>query len=245
MKSNDVVLVSTNRGKIVEIKDLLQTTNINLLSISQFTQQTAPEEQSTFVENALSKARFGAKMSNLPALADDSGIVVPALDGKPGVLSARYAQDGREQNREWNGKQNEGQDGKQNKEQNGQHNEKQNSNKAEEQSAANRHKLLTAMQGMAGNERKAFFVCVIVLLRHPLDPLPIIASGEWHGTIVMDSAAEKGNNGFGYDPLFYIPELNKTSAELQEEEKNSLSHRAKAMTQFKELISIDGSISKP
>ncbi len=223
MKSNDVVLVSTNRGKIVEIKDLLQTTNINLLPISQFTQQTAPEEQSTFVENALSKARFGAKMSNLPALADDSGIVVPALDGKPGVLSARYAQEGREQNRG------------QNEVQDGEHS----SNKDEEQSVANRRKLLTAMQSMTGNERKAFFVCVIVLLRHPLDPLPIIASGEWRGTIVMDSAAEKGNNGFGYDPLFYIPELNKTSAELQEEEKNSLSHRAKAMTQFKKLISIE------
>ena len=222
MKSNDIVLVSTNRGKIVEIKDLLQTTNINLLSISQFTQQTAPEEQSTFVENALSKAHFGAKMSNLPALADDSGIVVPALDGKPGVLSARYAQEDKEQNR--------GQDGEHS------------SNNTEEQSAANRRKLLTAMQGMTGNERKAFFVCVIVLLRHPSDPLPIIASGEWHGTIVMDSAAEKGNNGFGYDPLFYIPELNKTSAELQEEEKNAVSHRAKAITQFKELISIDGSM---
>ena len=230
MMSNNVVLVSTNRGKIVEIKDLLQTTNINLLPISQFTQQTAPEEQSTFIENALSKARFGAKMSNLPALADDSGIVVPALDGKPGVLSARYAQEDREQN----GEQNEGQNGKQNREHS--------SNNTEEQSAANRRKLLTAMQGMTGNERKSFFVCVIVLLRHPMDPLPIIASGEWHGTIVMDSAAEKGNNGFGYDPLFYIPELNKTSAELQEEEKNSLSHRAKAMTQFKKLISIDGSM---
>ena len=236
MKSNDVVLVSTNRGKIVEIKDLLQTTNINLLPISQFTQQTAPEEQSTFIENALSKARFGAKMSNLPALADDSGIVVPALDGKPGVLSARYAQEDREQN----GEQNEGQN--RNGKQNGNQNREHSSNNTEKQSVANRRKLLTAMQGMTGNERKSFFVCVIVLLRHPLDPLPIIASGEWHGTIVMDSAAEKGNNGFGYDPLFYIPELNKTSAELQEEEKNSLSHRAKAMTQFKKLISIDGNV---
>ena len=241
MMSNNVVLVSTNRGKIVEIKDLLQTTNINLLPISQFTQQTAPEEQSTFIENALSKARFGAKISNLPALADDSGIVVPALDGKPGVLSARYAQEDREQNRG----QNEVQDGKQNEGQNGKQNREHSSNNTEKQSVANRRKLLTAMQGMTGNERKAFFVCVIVLLRHPMDPLPIIASGEWHGTIVMDSAAEKGNNGFGYDPLFYISELNKTSAELQEEEKNSLSHRAKAMTQFKKLISIEGSISKP
>ena len=141
----------------------------------------------TLVENALAKARHVSRLSGLPALADDSGICVTALDGAPGVLSARYAGEPKSDQR-------------------------------------NNEKLLQVMSGVA--DRRAHYYCVLVLLRHADDPLPLLAEGEWHGEIALQPA---GDGGFGYDPLFWLPELGKTSAQLEREQKHAISHRGKAL----------------
>lgn len=186
-----MVLASANPGKLSEIRALLKPLDVNLLPISQFSNESAPENSLTFVENALSKARFGAQKSQLPALADDSGLIVPALQGKPGVLSARYA------------------------------NNLQNSD-----DQANRSKLLADMKNLQVEERKAFFICVIVILLYPNDPDPIIACGKWHGSIATE---ENGEWGFGYDKIFYLPELRQSAAQLKPHKKNMLSHRGIAL----------------
>jgi XTP/dITP diphosphohydrolase len=150
----------------------------------------AEEPHCTFVENALAKARHAAKLSGLPALADDSGLCVAALGGAPGVYSARYAGEPKSD-------------------------------------ARNNEKLLVDL-GENCN-RAAHFVSVIVLVRHAEDPQPLIAEGEWHGEILP---AQRGEGGFGYDPMFYLPEFDKTAAELDAETKNGISHRGQAMQQL-------------
>ena len=188
--------MTTNQGKMRELAAMLK--GVKLRSIKEWIQDKhdlPAEDAPSFIENAISKARFGSKISGLPSLADDSGIIVPSLGGEPGVLSARYS----------------GQDNN---------------------DTANRVKLLRNMAGLKKEARKAFFISYLVLVRHPADPIPIITSGRWDGVIGLQ---ERGENGFGYDPIFYVPELDKTAAELSAEQKNSLSHRGKAL---KKLISL-------
>ncbi|MDD2739924.1 MAG: RdgB/HAM1 family non-canonical purine NTP pyrophosphatase [Methylomonas lenta] len=183
----NIVLASGNIGKIREIQAILQ--NDKILPQSQFKVVEPEETGSTFVENAIIKARNAAKYCNLPAIADDSGLVVDALGGAPGVFSARYAGIG-----------------------------------ASDQ--ANLDKLLTDMQDIPMEQRSARFICLMVYLRHANDPTPIIAQGVWEGRILTQAM---GNNGFGYDPVFWLSDYQCSSAQLASEVKNSLSHRGQAL----------------
>jgi XTP/dITP diphosphohydrolase len=192
-----IVLASGNRGKLAELAELLAPLGIEVQSQSSFGIAAAPEERSTFVENALDKARHVALHSGLPALADDSGLVVPALGGAPGIRSARYA----------------GQNG---------------------DDAANNAKLIAALMDAA--KPRAHYYCALVYLRHPEDPAPLIATARWHGEIL---AAPRGSFGFGYDPLFYLPDLDCTAAELEPAEKNRISHRGRAMAALIEQLRLE------
>ena len=154
----------------------------------------AEETGNTFVENALIKARHACVETGLPSIADDSGIEVDALNGDPGVFSARYA-----------------------------------GTKGNNADSANNAKLLTALNQVPDQERTARFQCVIVFLKHQKDPTPIICNGTWEGRILTTPS---GSNGFGYDPLFYVPTHNCTSAALAPQIKNSLSHRGQALRKF-------------
>jgi XTP/dITP diphosphohydrolase len=182
-----VVLASNNAGKLAEFSSLLTPLGLELCKQSELGISEAEEPYATFVENALAKARHVAQLSGLPALADDSGICVPALGGAPGVLSARYAGEPKSD-------------------------------------ARNNQKLIQDLS--AHEDKSAYYYCVLVYLRHADDPQPVIAEGRWDGKII---ATPRGANGFGYDPHFWIPSLNKTAAELSAEEKNQLSHRGQAL----------------
>jgi len=190
-----LVIASNNPGKLREFQFLLQPLGIEVLTQSQLGISEAEEPHVTFVENALAKARHVSRLSGLPALADDSGICVDALDGAPGVLSARYAGD------------------------------------APKSDQRNNEKLLRVMHGVA--DRRAHYYCVLVLLHAAEDPQPLIAEGEWHGEIGYE---ERGDGGFGYDPLFWLPALNKTSAQLSRDEKHAISHRGKALKALLEKL---------
>jgi XTP/dITP diphosphohydrolase len=182
-----VVLASGNAGKLKELVSLLAPLDIELVSQRQLGICDADETASTFVENALLKARHASDASGLPALADDSGLVVPALDGAPGVWSARYA--GSPSNDE-----------------------------------ANNRMLIAALTDIT--DRRAYYYCALVFVRRHADPAPLIATAEWHGTIV-DQA--KGDGGFGYDPHFYVDAYGCTAAELPADVKNAVSHRGLAV----------------
>jgi XTP/dITP diphosphohydrolase len=193
-----LVLASNNPGKLREFAALFAPFDIEVLPQSAFDIPEAEEPHCTFLENALAKARHAAQRSGLPALADDSGLCVPALGGEPGVHSAYYAgRDGDRATRD----------------------------------ARNNAKLLAALEGRA--DRRAHYVCVLVLLRHAEDPQPVVAEGEWHGEILT---APRGAGGFGYDPLFLVPSANRSSAELTAAEKNALSHRAQAFARLAERL---------
>ncbi|MEO8332794.1 MAG: RdgB/HAM1 family non-canonical purine NTP pyrophosphatase [Gallionella sp.] len=192
-----LVIASSNPGKLREFQFLLQPLGIEVLTQSQLGIGEAEEPHPTFIENALVKARHVSHLSGLPALADDSGICVTALDGAPGVLSARYAGD----------------------------------NPRSDQ--LNNEKLLHAMSGV--KDRRAHYYCVLVLLHHAGDPQPLIAEGEWHGEIALQPA---GDGGFGYDPLFWLPQLGKTSAQLEREQKHAISHRGKALRVLLEKLQV-------
>ena len=183
-----LVIASNNPGKLREFQFLLQPLGIEVLTQAQLGIAEAEEPHVTFIENALAKARHVSRLSGLPALADDSGICVTALEGVPGVLSARYAGDDPKSDQR------------------------------------NNEKLLRAMQGVT--DRRAHYYCVLMLLHHADDPQPLIAEGEWHGEIAHE---ERGDGGFGYDPLFWLPEFGKTSAQLERDEKHAISHRGKAL----------------
>lgn len=185
-----LVLASNNAKKMKELNALLAPLGFEVIPQGQLGIPEAEEPHCTFVENALAKARHAAKLSGLPALADDSGLCVAALGGAPGVYSARYA--------------------------------------GEPKSDARNNEKLLADLGENCN-RNAHFVSVIVLVRHAEDPQPLIAEGEWHGEILP---AARGEGGFGYDPMFYLPEFDQTAAELGAEIKNRLSHRGQAMQQL-------------
>ena len=182
-----LVLASNNRGKLAEFSQLLMPLGFELRTQGELGIQEAEEPHVTFVENALAKARHAARASGLPALADDSGICVPALGGAPGVQSARYAGEPKSD-------------------------------------AANSSKLVETLTAHAN--KSAYYYCVLVYLRHADDPQPVIAEGRWQGEII---ATPRGHGGFGYDPHFYLPELDKTVAELSAEEKNHRSHRGQAL----------------
>lgn len=187
--SRKIVLASGNSGKLREIQAVLDHQRFKLIKQSEFDVPDVPETGTTFVENAIIKARHAAQLTGLPALADDSGIEVDALQGAPGVYSARYA---------------------------GEHG-------ADD---ANNTKLLNEMENVAEEQRTARFQCVIVYMRHAEDPMPLICEGTWEGIILHDLT---GPNGFGYDPLFFVPTHGCSSAELDPAEKNRISHRALAL----------------
>jgi len=184
-----IVLASNNPGKVREIGAMLEDSGIDILPQSDFAVEAVEETGLTFVENALLKARHAAEQSGLPAIADDSGLVVDALNGAPGIHSARYAGE-------------------------------------EASDADNVQKLLAALADVPEAQRTARFVCLMVYLRHAADPLPLICQGVWEGRI---TTAPTGQGGFGYDPVFFVPEKGCTSAELAAEEKNRLSHRGQAL----------------
>lgn len=192
-----VVLASSNQGKIAEIQAMLSEQSVGVLPQSHFAISDADETGTTFIENAIIKARHAARLSKLPAIADDSGLAVDALNGAPGVYSARYA--GLPSNDQ-----------------------------------RNTEKLLLELKKTSHQVRSARFHCVMVFMSSADDPAPLVGHGVWQGTIALQA---NGNNGFGYDPVFYIPSLNCTSAELAPAVKNKLSHRAQALKQLLPQIS--------
>lgn len=191
-RGEKVVLASGNAGKVREINQLLAQQEIQVVPQSLFDTPEAEETGLTFVENAILKARNAARHSGLPAIADDSGIEVDALNGAPGIYSARFAGPACDDR-------------------------------------ANNDKLLADLEQVAEEQRTARFQCVMVYLRHADDPTPIICQGTWEGRILR---APQGENGFGYDPLFLVPELGCSSAELAPDQKNALSHRGQALRQL-------------
>jgi len=191
-----VVLASGNAGKVREFNQLLGDRHIEVVPQSSFGVPEAEETGLTFVENAILKARNAARHTGLPALADDSGIEVDALNGAPGIYSARYAGAGASDE-------------------------------------ANLRKLLAALEGVPDAERGARFQCVIAYLRHAEDPTPLICQGTWEGRILT---APRGANGFGYDPVFFVPDEDASSAELPADVKNRLSHRGQALRRLLEAL---------
>jgi XTP/dITP diphosphohydrolase len=191
MTIKQIVLATGNKGKVAEFSTLFEGFAIKVSPQSEFNVEEVPETGTTFVENAIIKARHAAKITGLPAIADDSGLAVDALAGAPGIYSSRYA----------------------------------GSNASD---ADNIDKLLNAMSAEVTN-RKARFLCVLVFMRHELDPTPLICQGEWHGEI---STQQHGDGGFGYDPIFWVPEHKCSAAELDKASKNNISHRGKALAQL-------------
>jgi len=189
-----LVIASNNAGKLREISRILAPLDIEAAPQGDFGVPECPEPHVTFVENCIAKARHASAHTGLPALADDSGICVDALNGAPGVYSARYAGDPKSD-------------------------------------ARNNEKLIAALQGEAN--RKAHYYCVMVYVRYADDPQPIIAEGRWHGEIID---TPRGEGGFGYDPYFLVPEFGKTGAELDQDEKNAVSHRGKALRDLAEKL---------
>lgn len=191
-----LVLATSNTHKVMELQGLLADLPIKIHPQSEFSVPTAAETGLSFAENALLKARQATRFTTLPALADDSGLVVDALQGAPGIYSARYAG-------------------------------------VEADDAANRQKLLAAMQDIPAGQRQASFHCVLVYLRHTEDPAPAICHGVWHGNIAL---TERGQHGFGYDPVFIPQGYECTAAELQPAQKQQLSHRALALKQLRDVL---------
>ena len=189
-----IVIASGNKGKLREIAHILAPLHIEIIPQNTLNVPECEEPFCTFIENALAKARHASKHTGLPALADDSGLCVDALQGAPGVLSARYAGEA----------------------------------KSDE---ANNQKLLEVL--VDEKNRLAHFYCVMVLVRHEHDPEPIIAEGQWAGEILSEY---RGDDGFGYDPIFLDAKTGKTVAELPLEIKSRISHRGHAMAKLLQKI---------
>ncbi|WCN15190.1 RdgB/HAM1 family non-canonical purine NTP pyrophosphatase [Marinomonas mediterranea] len=193
-----IVLASNNSGKIKEFNSLFSQYGIDVKPQGEFNVEEADETGLSFIENAILKARNACAHTNLPAIADDSGIEVDYLNGAPGIYSARFA---------------------------GEHGD----------NDANNALLLEKLDGVPTEQRTARFHCVLAYMRHKDDPTPIVVQGSWEGRILESN---EGVEGFGYDPIFFVPEQGCSSASLPKEVKNSLSHRAKAlkllMAAFKE-----------
>jgi len=184
-----LVLASGNKGKLNELNELLKSCGYDVTPQSSYSVPEAEESGTTFVENAIIKARNACAYSGLPAIADDSGIEVDALNGAPGVFSARYAGAGAGD-------------------------------------VDNNKKLLEELSGIADAQRTARYQCVLVFMRHKDDPTPLICQASWEGRILTKL---QGEGGFGYDPLFWVPELNCSAAQLEKKEKNTISHRGQAL----------------
>ncbi len=208
------VLASNNQGKLAEFQSLFVPMGVEFIPQASLNIADVNETGTTFIENAIIKARHASQQSGLPAIADDSGLCVPILNNAPGVLSARFA-------------------GSMTEYKDGLNNDRANNDRAN--NAKLQQMLLPYHQ--QGQTITAFFVCVLVFLRTSDDPLPIIAEGHWYGQII---AAPKGEQGFGYDPLFLVPDLGKTAAELDTATKNALSHRGQAMQQLKQKLAVLG-----
>jgi XTP/dITP diphosphohydrolase len=197
---NRFVLASSNPGKLREFSEMLAPLGLEVVPQSLLGIEDAEEPHGTFVENALAKARHAARLGGLPALADDSGICAAALDGEPGVHSARYASGP-------------------------------GASRRDDQDQLNNEKLISALRDLP--DRRAHYYCVIVLMRHGRDPQPLIAEGNWHGRIID---RPRGQHGFGYDPYFELPDLGRTAAELEAQEKNRISHRGKALRRLLAML---------
>jgi XTP/dITP diphosphohydrolase len=193
-----LVIASGNAGKLREIAHILQPLGIEAVPQSAYGVPECPEPHVTFIENCIAKARHASAHTGLPALADDSGICAAALNGAPGVYSARYAGEPKSD-------------------------------------ARNNAKLIAALAGQA--DRRAHYYCVMVLVRYPDDPQPLVAEGEWHGEIID---MPRGDGGFGYDPYFLVPELGQTGAELPMDEKNAISHRGQALRALASRLKEEG-----
>lgn len=191
-----VVLATGNRGKLAELQALLAPMAVEVIPQSQFTQIAAEETGLSFVENAILKARHAARAAGLPAIADDSGIEVDALQGAPGIYSARYAG-------------------------------------ADATDLENLSKLLFELHGVPVARRTARYRCALAFMRWDLDPAPLICQAHWEGVIVE---TPRGSGGFGYDPVFLLPGLNLTAAELPAAQKNHLSHRGQALRQLVAIL---------
>jgi len=191
-----VVLATGNAGKVKEIMGILQPLGWQVTPQTDFFETEAIENGRSFIENALIKARYACAQTGLPAMADDSGIEVAALQGRPGIYSSRYAGE-----------------------------------TANDQD--NIQKMLSDMQAVPDDQRQASFYCAMAFCRHADDPTPLIALGQWHGEILHEPV---GTGGFGYDPIFYIPNLGISSAELTKDQKSQISHRALALKNLVEQI---------
>jgi XTP/dITP diphosphohydrolase len=191
-----IVLATGNQGKVKELASLLGEHKFEIVPQSNFNVSEVAETGTTFVENAIIKARHAAKITGLPTIADDSGLEVDALNGAPGVYSARYAFDivGEKVTDD-----------------------------------DNTNKLLKALENTPDEQRQARFHCVLVYMRHENDPTPIICHGVWQGSI---SRKKQGEQGFGYDPVFWQADLQLSSAQLPRDVKNKLSHRGQALAQL-------------
>jgi XTP/dITP diphosphohydrolase len=185
-----LVLASNNAGKLREFQALLAPLQFEVIPQGQLGIPSCEEPFHTFVENALAKARHASVAIGLPALADDSGICVQALDNRPGVLSARFA--GEPANDD-----------------------------------ANNQKLIASLQDISN--RAAHYVCALVFVKSANDPEPLVVQTRWNGLIV-DQA--QGSNGFGYDPYFFLPDLQLTAAQLDPAQKNTISHRGQALREL-------------
>jgi XTP/dITP diphosphohydrolase len=188
------VLASNNAGKLSEFSELFDNMGLTVVPQRDYDVTDADETGLSFIENALIKARHASDSTGLPAIADDSGLVVPALGGAPGIYSARYSGSG---------------------------------------DNANNTKLLDEMRRFEGDDRRAFYVAVIAMVKSASDPMPTIAEGRWHGSIGL---LPKGEGGFGYDPLFIPDGASITAAEMAREDKQRVSHRAKALKALEPLL---------
>ncbi|HRX71656.1 MAG: RdgB/HAM1 family non-canonical purine NTP pyrophosphatase [Gammaproteobacteria bacterium] len=193
---HEIVLATGNAGKLREFRAALTEVELEIRPQSEWNIPETEETGLTFVENALIKARNATQHTGLPALADDSGLVVDALGGAPGVYSARYAGAGASDR-------------------------------------ANIEKLLNELGDAPAEQRGAYFLCVLVLLRHAADPTPLICQARWEGFITFEPY---GAGGFGYDPVFLVPSEGQTAAELDLAVKNRLSHRGQALAQLIEML---------
>lgn len=190
------VLASSNKGKLTELNALLSELGVEITPQQDHDVTDAVENGAGFIDNALIKARHASLGTGLPAIADDSGLVVNALNGAPGIHSARYA---------------------------GEHGDQE----------ANNAKLLQELADTPWPQRQAAFHCCLVATRSAQDPVPVIAHGIWHGVILEQPL---GQQGFGYDPLFWIPDEQASAAELSAQRKNALSHRGQALRSLFEQI---------
>lgn len=188
------VLASNNAGKLSEFSELFDNMGLTVVPQRDYEVTDADETGLSFIENALIKARHASDSTGLPAIADDSGLVVPALGGAPGIYSARYSGSG---------------------------------------DNANNTKLLDEMKRFEGDDRRAFYVAVIAVVKSASDPMPTIAEGRWHGSIGL---LPKGEGGFGYDPLFIPDGASITAAEMAREDKQRVSHRATALKALEPLL---------